>query len=72
MTKIELAIAELRKLSPEMQEGRAAMILDHLQQQERYTLTGEQVQEVKRRLAEENPEELTLEEFEDFVGRLTA
>ncbi|MBU6442349.1 MAG: hypothetical protein KGR48_00440 [Alphaproteobacteria bacterium] len=72
MTKLELAIAKLKELPAEMQEDWAAMILSQLEDQERYTLTDEQVAEVKRRLAEENPKYLTLEEFEAFVERLIA
>jgi putative addiction module component (TIGR02574 family) len=72
MTKFERAIAELKKLPPDQQEAWAAMILQNLEHQTRYALTDEQVAEVKRRLAEEDPKEMTLEEFEDFVVRLTA
>ena len=34
-----------------------------------YPLTDEQVQEVKRRLADPNPKRLTLEEFNERLGR---
>jgi hypothetical protein len=71
MTKLELAIAELKKLPPEMQEDWAAMILAQLEEQDRYTLTDEQVEEVKRRLAEKNPVYLTLEEAEERLFKLS-
>ena len=48
------------------------MILDQLEDQASYGLTDAQVDDLRRRLAEENPEEMSLEEFEAFVGRLTA
>jgi hypothetical protein len=72
MTKFERAIAELKKLPPEGQEAWASMILDQLEDQASYGLTDAQVDDLRRRLAEENPEEMSLEEFEVFVGRLTA
>jgi hypothetical protein len=70
MTKLERAIAELQKLPPEMQEDWAAMILDQLDEQNRYTLTDEQVEEVRRRLAVKNPVVLTLEEAEERIAKL--
>ena len=72
MTKFERAIEELKKLPPESQEAWASMILGQLGHGQNYKLTDEQLAEVKRRLAEENPEVLSLEEFEGFIGRLTA
>jgi hypothetical protein len=70
MTKLDRAIAKLKELPADMQEGWAAMILSQLEVQDRYTLTDEQVAEVKRRLADPNPKYLSLEEFEAFVERL--
>jgi hypothetical protein len=69
MTKLEMAIAELKKLPADMQEGWGAMILDELQEH-RYTLTDEQVAEVERRLAVKNPVMLTLEEAEERLAKL--
>ena len=70
MTKLERAIAELKKLPPEMQEGWAAMILDELESQDRYTLTDEQVAEVRRRRAVKNPVLLSEEEAERRIADL--
>lgn len=70
MTKLERAIAELKKLPPEMQEGWGAMILDELEEQHRYRLTDEQVAEVERRLAVKDPVTLTLEEAEERLAKL--
>lgn len=70
MTKIELAIAELKKLPPEMQEDWAAMILDQLEQQECYTLSDAQVEEIRRRRAVKNPIILSEEEAERRIAKL--
>jgi hypothetical protein len=70
MTKLERAIAELKKLPPEMQEGWGAMILDELEAQDRYTLTDEQVAEVRRRRAVKNPILLSEEEAERGIADL--
>jgi hypothetical protein len=70
MTKLERAIAELKKLPAEMQEGWGALILDQLEEQERYMLTDEQVAEVERRLAVKNPVTLTLAEAEERLSKL--
>jgi putative addiction module component (TIGR02574 family) len=72
MTKLERAIAELQKLPPEMQEDWAAMILSQLEQQERYTLTDEQLAELERRMADKDAETLTLDEFRERVRKLIA
>jgi putative addiction module component (TIGR02574 family) len=72
MTKLERAIAELQKLPPEMQEDWAAMILSQLEQQERYTLTDEQLAELERRMADKDAETLTLDEFREQVRKLIA
>ena len=70
MTKLERAIAELKKLPPEMQEGWGAMILDELEEQHRYMLTDEQVAEVQRRRAVKNPVLLSEEEAERRIADL--
>jgi len=70
MTKLERAIAELKKLPPEMQEGWGAMILDELEEQHRYRLTDEQVAEVRRRRAVKNPVLLSEEEAERRIADL--
>ncbi|MBS0277764.1 MAG: hypothetical protein JSR81_09080 [Proteobacteria bacterium] len=70
MTKLEQVIAELKKLPPEMQEDWAAMFLDQLDEQHRYTLTDEQVEEVRRRMADKNPVYLTLEEAKERLAKL--
>lgn len=70
MTKLERAIAELKKLPADMQEGWGAMILDELDAQDRYTLTDEQVAEVRRRRAVKDPVLLSEEEAERRIADL--
>ncbi|MDE1938277.1 MAG: hypothetical protein KGI68_04595 [Alphaproteobacteria bacterium] len=70
MTKIELAIAELKKLPRDEQEHVAEAILDYASRTQRYALTDEQAEEVRRRMAEKNPIELGEEEFSARVRRL--
>ena len=70
MTKLERAIAELKKLPADMQEGWASMILAELEAQDRYTLTDEQVAEVRRRRAVKNPVLLSEEEAEHRIADL--
>lgn len=54
----------------ERQEDAAKILmLMESQDESGYRLTDEQVQEVKRRLADPNPKRLTLEEFNEQLGR---
>jgi putative addiction module component (TIGR02574 family) len=70
MTKIELAIAELKKLPRDEQEHLAEAILDFTSRAQRYVLTDEQAEEVRRRVGEKNPIELSEEEFTARVRHL--
>ncbi len=70
MNKIDRAWQGLKKLPPEMQEAWAAMILDHLEQQEHCMLSDEQVEEVQRRLAEKNPKVLSEEDVQRRIAKL--
>lgn len=70
MTKIELAIAELKKLPQDEQEHLAEAILDYASRTQHYVLTDEQVEEVRRRMTEKNPVELTGEEFTARIQKL--
>jgi hypothetical protein len=72
MSRIDEACQALRNLSPEMQEIWGALILDQLEQpyQGHYTLTGEQLDEVRRRMAEPNPVSLSEEEMEVWIAKL--
>jgi putative addiction module component (TIGR02574 family) len=62
MSKIDEAWAALKKLPPEDQEHLADAILDFAAR-EPYTLTDEQVEEIERRMADPNPECISLEEM---------
>jgi putative addiction module component (TIGR02574 family) len=64
MTRLfDEAVARVRQLPEDEQDAMAETLLAHLAGQDgRYRLTDEQVEEVKRRLAEPNPRFLTLEE----------
>lgn len=70
VNKIDEAWQVLKRLPPEMQEAWAQMILDHLDQQERWTLTDEQVEEVRRRRSEKNPTTFSAQEAERRIAKL--
>lgn len=70
VNKIDEAWQVLKSLPPEMQEAWATMILDHRDQQERWTLTDEQVEEVQRRRSEKNPTTLSEQEAERRIAKL--
>lgn len=72
MNKLDEAWIALKQLPPEEQEQAAEAILDFAARERGYTLTAEQVAEVERRLAEKNPQTITLEEFKARVRDLGA
>ncbi len=72
MTKEQLkALLDRVLTSPESRQQDAAEILLLIEQQDHseLRLTEEQAAEVRRRLAEPNPEYLTLEEFRERIAR---
>jgi putative addiction module component (TIGR02574 family) len=63
MSKIDEACAALKTLPPEDQERLADLILDLAAQSDaNYQLTDEQIAEIDRRMADPNPEYISLEE----------
>lgn len=70
--RAEQAWAELMKLSDEEQEIAADAILDYASGARGISLSNEQVAEVERRLAEPNPEVLTITEFRARLRKLGA
>ena len=70
MTKIELAIAELKKMPAAEQEHLAEAILDYASSSQRYVLTDEQVEEIRRRRAVTNPIALPEDEAERRIAKL--
>jgi hypothetical protein len=62
MTMLERAIAKLKELPAEEQEGWAARILFDLQEHGRSSLSAEQIEEIERRLADTSEPFLSMEE----------
>ena len=70
MSKIEQAWAELQKLPESEQEIAATAILDFAARDRDVELSDEQVAEVERRLADPNPQYLTLAQVREHFKKL--